>query len=220
MKEIYAGVKTVSIQNNCPETLSVGVLTNGQGTPDLRFDIPSHGSRSISKPDTWGGRVFGQPQCAGSSSSSSDNPHCGNAGAANPATLAEFFFKGSNGKDYYDISMVDGYNIPASISPQGVTGGSGYDCGSPKCKDLPSCPPELAIKDSTGKIIGCQSSCSKTGDAQHCCSGNFDNPKVCQPDEHAKNVKSSCPDSYSYAYDDQSSTYHCLNPTGYTVSFC
>ncbi|KAI9309095.1 thaumatin [Cunninghamella echinulata] len=216
-QQVKADVRSITIQNNCPETLSVGVLTNGQPQPDQRFDLPSHGSRTISKPDTWGGRLFGQPQCSGGDGG---GPHCGIAGAANPATLAEFFFKGNGGKDFYDISMVDGYNIPASISPQGVQNGKGYDCGTSSCKELPSCPPELAITDATGKVVGCQSSCSKTGDPQHCCKGNYDDPKLCQADEHAKSVKKGCPDSYSFAYDDQSSTFTCANPTGYTVSFC
>lgn len=194
---VQGGTRSIAINNNCPESISVGVLTNGQGNPDERFDLSPHGSKTISKPDTWGGRVFGQPNCSGG------GPHCGNAGAANPATLAEFFFKGANGKDYYDISLVDGYNIPASISPQGGGGGSGKECGTSDCQKLPDCPDNLAIKDGSGKVVGCQSTCSKTGDPQHCCVGQYDGPDKCKADQHAETIKSACPDSYSFAYDDQ-----------------
>ncbi|KAI8340013.1 thaumatin [Chlamydoabsidia padenii] len=212
---VEGGARTLSITNNCPEKLSVGVLTNGQGNPDERFDLSPHSSKSISKPDTWGGRVFGQPNCSGGG-----GPHCGNAGASNPATLAEFFFKGANGKDYYDISLVDGYNIPASISPQGGGGGSGKECGKSDCQKLPNCPNELSIKDGAGKVVGCQSSCSKTQDPQHCCVGEYDGPDKCKADGHAETIKNACPDSYSFAYDDQTSTFTCANPSGYSVTFC
>ncbi|ORY96024.1 hypothetical protein BCR42DRAFT_477492, partial [Absidia repens] len=99
---VEGGARSINIKNNCPEKLSVGVLTNGQPNPDERFDIAPKGSKSISRPDTWGGRLFGQPNCAGGAKTE----HCGVAGASNPATLAEFFFKGASGKDYYDISLV------------------------------------------------------------------------------------------------------------------
>ncbi|KAI8081423.1 thaumatin [Halteromyces radiatus] len=216
IEPVQAGTRSITVKNNCPEKISIGVLTNGKANPDQRFDLTPQGTRTISEPDTWGGRLFGQPECVGAGN---NGPHCGNAGASNPATLAEFFFKGANGADYYDISLVDGYNIPASISPQGK-GGSGKDCGTSNCQKLPNCPPNLAIKDGSGKVIGCQSSCSKTGNPQDCCVGQYDGPDKCKPDKQADNVKSACPDSYSFAYDDQTSTFSCSNPTGYTLTFC
>lgn len=199
---VHGDGRSITVKNNCPEKISVGVLTNGNSNPDERFDLNSQGSRTINKPESWGGRLFGQPSCVGADAK---GPHCGNAGAANPATLAEFFFKGHNNKDYYDISLVDGYNIPASIEPQGGQGGGGdgKNCGKSDCKQLPDCPPNLAIKDGSGKVIGCQSSCSKTGDPQHCCVGQYDGPDKCKADKQAQNVKKACPDSYSFAYDDQ-----------------
>ncbi|ORZ07628.1 thaumatin [Absidia repens] len=218
--QVQCGTRSITVKNNCPEKISIGVLTNGNSDPDGRFDLNKQGSRTISKPDTWGGRLFANPSCVGADAK---GPHCGNAGAANPATLAEFFFKGANNKDYYDISLVDGYNIPASITPQGGSkkgGGDGKNCGSSNCKKLPDCPPNLAIKDGSGKVIGCQSSCSKTGDPKHCCVGQYDGPDKCKGDKQASNVKSACPDSYSFAYDDQTSTFACENPSGYTVTFC
>jgi len=41
--------------------------------------------------------------------------------------LAEFTLSGDGGKDYYYISLVDGFNIPISVTPQG---------GSPGCTVL------------------------------------------------------------------------------------
>ncbi|ORX45872.1 Osmotin, thaumatin-like protein [Hesseltinella vesiculosa] len=215
---VLAGSRSIDIVNNCPETLSIGVLTNGGSHVDQRFDLTSKGKRTISQSDTWGGRLFGQPQCVGNSN---DGKFCGPAGAGNPASLAEFFFKGANGKDYYDVSLVDGYNLPMAIQPHGgQSSGGEYDCGTPSCKKLPSCPSELTVKDSANKVIGCQSSCSKTGQPQYCCSGAYDSPSSCKADSQANSVKSACPDSYSWAYDDQTSTFVCMNPSSYTVTFC
>ncbi|KAI8063923.1 thaumatin [Gongronella butleri] len=212
----FAGTRTVKIVNNCPESNSIGVLTNGAANIDQRFDLTSKQSRSISLPDTWGGRIFGQPQCVGTQ----DNQHCGPPGASNPATLAEFFFKGSSGKDYYDVSMVDGYNLPMAINVEGGGSSSGYECGNPSCMSLPSCPSSLTVKDSASRVIGCQSSCSATGNPADCCSGSYDTPSTCKADSQANNVKAACPQAYSFAYDDQTSTFTCPDPSGYTVTFC
>lgn len=40
---------------------------------------------------------------------------CNGAGGVPPATLAEFQFDGHGGLDYYDVSLVDGYNLPMAI---------------------------------------------------------------------------------------------------------
>ncbi|CAO3659855.1 unnamed protein product [Rhizopus stolonifer] len=210
--------KTINIKNNCNKVLSVGVLTNGKSAalPEKSMDLPPGGSSSVSESDTWGGRIWGRYQCSGSSSN--DANACGNPGATNPATLAEFLFKGSNGNDYYDISLVDGFNIQVSIAPSGGGASSGYSCGSPQCV-VPSCPDKFAVKDSAGNVIGCKSACSVTNAPEDCCTGSYNNPDVCKGGTQAEAIKSACPDAYSFAYDDQSSTYSC-GATSYLVSFC
>jgi len=73
-----------------------------------------------------------------------------------PATLAEFTL-GANGQDYYDVSLVDGYNIQISIfAKTKQSGGSGqYWCTDPKCtSDLNlSCPEELKKKNTQGTFF-------------------------------------------------------------------
>ncbi|KAI8143157.1 thaumatin [Fennellomyces sp. T-0311] len=212
------GDKTINVVNNCEDTISVGVLTNGKSSsgPEQSFDLSPGSSQSISKSDKWGGRVWGRHDCKGKNSKG-----CGTPGTGNPASLAEFFFKGSGDHDYYDISLVDGYNLPMTITPDesGGGGSSGkYKCGSPSC-DVPKCPNEYAIVDDNGKVTGCQSSCSKTSSDEHCCKGDHDDPEVCKPDAQSKSVKDACPDAYSFAYDDQTSTFNC-QVSKYTVKFC
>lgn len=46
---------------------------------------------------------------------------CNGAGAVPPATLAEFTLV-PDGQDVYDISNVDGFNLPVSITPDGGEG--------------------------------------------------------------------------------------------------
>lgn len=210
--------KKITVQNNCGTVVTVGVLTNGvsAGSPEMSFDLTSGASNSFTKPNEWGGRVWGRYLCSGSAGN--DAQKCGVPGATNPASLAEFFFHGIGGKDFYDISLVDGFNIPMSITPDGGDPPNGYSCGSPKCH-IETCPPEFAVLDSTGNVISCQSDCSKTGDDQHCCAGDYNHPDICKPSDNAMAIKEVCPDAYSFAYDDQQSTFECA-AEAFTVHFC
>lgn len=215
---IAYATRKISVQNSCGSVITVGVLTNGVGSPgpEQSFDLTPGASNSFTKTDSWGGRLWARYGCSGSSGK--DLTHCGTPGATNPATLAEFFFKGFGGKDFYDISLVDGYNLAMSISPQGGTAANGYSCGSPKCS-IASCPSEFAVKDATSNVISCMSACSKTGSEQDCCTGAHNTPDVCKASGNALLIKEACPDAYSFAYDDQSSTFEC-SAEAFTVTFC
>lgn len=88
-------------------------------------------SRSISVPDGWkAGRIWARTGCNGQFNCETGN--CGNSeqcsgrGGEPPASLAEFTLNGNGGQDYYDVSLVDGYNLPVSISPdEGTFNGNG-----------------------------------------------------------------------------------------------
>lgn len=210
--------RQITVKSNCGSVVTVGVLTNGVSRegPEQSFDLTPGASNSFSKSDTWGGRVWARNGCSGSAGK--DLTHCGTPGASNPATLAEFFFKGYGGKDFYDISLVDGYNLAMTIAPDGGTPPNGYSCGTPSCS-LSSCPSEFAVKDATGNVMSCKSACSKTGSAQDCCTGQYNSPDACKPSGSALSVKEACPDAYSFAFDDQKSTFECA-AKGFVVTFC
>lgn len=57
----------------------------------------------------------------GTADCGSDQVACNGAGAVPPATLAEFTLV-PDGQDVYDISNVDGFNLPVSITPDGGEG--------------------------------------------------------------------------------------------------
>jgi hypothetical protein len=40
---------------------------------------------------------------------------CNGAGGVPPVTLAEITLNGAGGKDFYDVSLVDGFNVPVQV---------------------------------------------------------------------------------------------------------
>ncbi|KAL1554431.1 Thaumatin-like protein 1 [Salvia divinorum] len=212
--------------NKCEYTVWPGVLANA-GSPRLDstgFELPQDSSRSFSAPTGWSGRFWGRTGCTFPSSGSgscrtgdcgSGVTECNGSGAAPPATLAEFTLGGGGGGglDFYDVSLVDGYNLPMIVE---ASGGSGM-CASTGCvTDLNRvCPSELRVKGGEA----CTSACEAFGSPEYCCSGAFNSPAACRPSVYSQMFKTVCPRSYSYAYDDPTSTFTC-SAADYTITFC
>ncbi|KAK4765778.1 hypothetical protein SAY86_026868 [Trapa natans] len=215
---------TFRLVNKCDFTVWPGILSSA-GSPNLGstgFELRKGGSRSFQTPTGWSGRFWGRSGCEFDSSGrgscatgdcGSGEVECNGAGATPPATLAEFTLGASGSQDFYDVSLVDGYNLPIIV--QG-TGGSG-SCETTGCvKDLnQQCPEELR----TGVGTGCKSACEAFGSPEYCCSGAYNNPSTCRPSLYSQIFKAACPKSYSYAYDDATSTFTCSG-ADYTVMFC
>jgi hypothetical protein len=157
------------------------------------YAVPSAGnwelsqgqSMSLSLPPSWGGRFWPRTECTSANGQTTcATGDCGGnlecpvgVGGAPPATLAEFtVMPPSNGSDFYDVSNVDGSNVPLAIVPTAGTfnptppAGTNvpYYCASPGCTSncgaLPacawnlqaSCPSELQDQD-PGHYVGCRS---------------------------------------------------------------
>jgi hypothetical protein len=93
-----------------------------------------------------------------------------------PATVAEWTLQGDGNADWYDVSLVDGFNVPMSVVP------ASSSCHQASCPvDLdPNCPAELA---SAG---GCKSACfanldGNQADSPNCCSGSHNTAATCPP---------------------------------------
>ncbi|XP_073022917.1 thaumatin-like protein 1 [Primulina eburnea] len=214
---------TFTFVNKCEITVWPGILANAGG-PKLDstgFQLPPDSSRTLISPAGWSGRFWGRTECEFSDSGTgscktgdcgSGQPECRGSGAAPPVTLAEFTL-GTGGLDFYDVSLVDGYNLPMIVE---ATGGSGM-CASTGCvTDLNRvCPSELRV----GNGAACRSACEAFGSPKYCCSGEFNSPSSCKPTVYSQMFKSACPRSYSYAYDDPTSTFTCSG-ADYTVTFC
>ncbi|KAG8048206.1 hypothetical protein GUJ93_ZPchr0008g13943 [Zizania palustris] len=158
----------------------------------------------------WSGRFWARSGCDFDSSGKgscvtgdcgSGQVECRGAGASPPATLAEFTLNGDNGKDFYDVSLVDGYNLPMLVQAAVA------DCPDTGCLvDLNErCPSELRAGDGRA----CRSACEAFGRPEYCCNGAYGNPDACHPSPYSQLFKSACPKSYSYAYDDATSTFTC-----------
>ncbi|KAG7024146.1 hypothetical protein SDJN02_12959, partial [Cucurbita argyrosperma subsp. argyrosperma] len=174
---------TFSIVNKCEYTVWPGILSNA-GVPPLPatgFVLAAGDSKTISAPGSWGGRFWGRTHCSQDSNGKfscltgdcgSDKVECGGNGAKPPATLAEFTLDGAGGLDFFDVSLVDGYNIPMLVVPQG---GTGEKCVSTGCVvDLNgACPQELKVFSvDGGENVACKSACEAFNEPQYCCSGD------------------------------------------------
>lgn len=215
------GATTFTFSNKCDYTVWPGIL----GTPALDttgFELPEGKSRSLQAPVGWSGRFWGRTRCnfdglghgsCVTGDCGSGQMECNGAGATPPATLAEFTL-GSGTQDFYDVSLVDGYNLQMIVE---ASGGSG-ECGTTGCIDDLNrrCPSELKVADGGG----CKSACDTFGTPEFCCKGAFDSPAACRPTAYSEVFKSACPKSYSYAYDDATSTFTCMGATDYVIIFC
>nr|XP_027075641.1 thaumatin-like protein 1b [Coffea arabica] len=218
----------------CPLSHPLGNVTLSKTTfqrlkgsrGERNFPLNPGQSTSVSVPAGWSGRLWGRTLCSQDPTTGKFTcitGDCGSGtvecagGAAPPATLAEFTLNGAGGLDFYDVSLVDGYNLPMLVVPQG---GSGGNCTTAGCvSDLnDGCPSELKVMSSSSSVA-CKSACDAFGDPEYCCSGAYGNPQTCQPTSYSEYFKSACPRAYSYAYDDGTSTFTCAS-ADYIISFC
>ncbi|GCE07870.1 hypothetical protein KDAU_51990 [Dictyobacter aurantiacus] len=209
----------------------------------LGNSIPANGgwamapgsTSSVTVADNWQGRFWGRTYCnfdsAGVGNCETGDCggvlQCNGAGGVPPASLAEFNLGGAGGTDYYDVSFVDGFNVPITITPVGgaqPTPGNHYWCGVAGCGvDLnTNCPSALQQNDGSGRIVACKSACEAFNTDQYCCRGAYATPATCDPTtwpvNYASYFKSNCPDAYSYAYDDPTSTFTDSN-ANYSITF-
>ncbi|MQM19784.1 hypothetical protein Taro_052796 [Colocasia esculenta] len=162
-------------------------------------------------PGTTGGRIWARTDCSFDGRGRGRRCQTGDCGGVlnctaygrPPNTLAEFALNQFNNRDFFDISLVDGFNVPMDFSP--TSGG----CRGIRCSaDINGqCP---AVLRAPG---GCNNPCTVFRTNQYCCnSGN------CGPTNHSRFFKDRCPDAYIYATDDQ--TFTCPGGTNYRVEFC
>ncbi|XP_044001609.1 pathogenesis-related thaumatin-like protein 3.5 [Aphidius gifuensis] len=228
----------INIINNCPFTVWPGIL----GSPN--FETPENGgfqldagqSREITTQEQWSGRMWGRTGCDESghcvTGDCGNKIECAGAGGVPPVTLGEWTFDDPNvpGVDFYDVSLVDGFNLPMRITPTGgnePNGGGPYDCTSTGCpvNINDNCPGELQQTDG-GSVVACKSACEAFNDDVYCCRGEHNQPETCRssdwPVNYPQMFKDQCPEAYSYAYDDNKSTFTCKRSPSpsYDVTFC
>lgn len=281
------------IRNACPETIWPGIGTqNGKGPGTGGFELKPRTRMHMAVSPDWQGRVWGRTNCSFNDEGtgpSNLNGVNGNGAACLtgdcfgrldcqftgqvPTTLAEFNLIGGYGgkQTFYDISLVDGYNLPLAIVyhpadnttfiPPNLTNAAciasaGY-LGEPArhgtaytnesfpvpyetfqtnegvanwCPwDLQEYPPSKPgdgiypyPDDNIQRPVfdPCLSACSSTRSPQDCCTGEYNDPAACKPSLYSAQAKRVCPDAYSYAFDDQTSTFIIPTGGGWEVVFC
>ncbi|KAF9485657.1 thaumatin-like protein [Pholiota conissans] len=241
-----AMARTFTVYNACPFTVWPAIFTDlnvGTSTPAYTtgWEAPAWSKVSFHVPDDWkSGRIWGRRNCnfatnpgpnscldGGCNGGLACDPRTGTG--VPPATVAEWTLGGSasGALDWYDVSLVDGYNLPMRIS-------NNVGCPVADCpKDLgPNCPDPLKGPfDSSGFPVGCKSACyanldGNQGNSANCCSGSHSTPATCSASGVAyySYFKSNCPNSYVYAYDESSGTalWTCSASlkADYTLTFC
>ena len=196
--------------------------------------LSSYQSHTVTFPDHWSGRVWARTGCGSGSCETGDcgggRLKCNGAGGIPPVTLAEITFDGAGGQDFYDVSLVDGYNVKMAMTPKYGTyrAGSGtYYCKRAGCNSdvNAGCPAaQMKVFGRSGQVVACKSACLAFNTDRYCCRGYYKVPQTCRYFPYARTFKNSCPQAYSYAYDDQKSTFTCQSnggtKTAYTVDFC
>jgi hypothetical protein len=228
------GIRQFVFINKCAQTVWVGAY--GAPVPEGGgFRLDAGQSHTMVIPGgKWTGRFWGRTGCgfdAGGAGSCETGDcgaklMCGGATGKTPATLAEFTMgDGGVNPDFYDLSLVDGYNLPMGIAPLEGTytksPGAAYDCLIPSCThDLnATCPAELRQTNAAGQVVACLSACERFKSDEFCCAGAHDQPATCPPFSFSKTFKEACPTAYSYAYDDATSTFTCKGED-YAIWFC
>ncbi|CAF2140582.1 hypothetical protein HID58_092531 [Brassica napus] len=211
--------RVFTIVNSCDQTIWPAI-TPGENFNGGGFELKPGQSIVFNAPVGWSGRIWGRTGCNfdKTGTGTCETGSCGStlkcsASGKPPASLAEFTLAAL---DFYDVSLVDGFNLPMSVTPMNGKG----NCSVAGCvADLRSkCPPELAVK-SKGKVVSCRSACDVFDRDEYCCRGVYGNPVTCRPTNYSKMFKEACPTAYSYAYDDPTSIFTCSG-TDYVISFC
>ncbi|TEB24306.1 thaumatin-like protein [Coprinellus micaceus] len=236
-----ASARTFTVYNACPFTIWPAIFTDlnvGSAVPNHAngWEAPSFTKVTFSVPDNWrAGRIWGRRNCDFSrpgaqsclTGACNGGLVCDNRSGAGvpPATLAEFTFDGTT--DFYDVSLVDGANLPMRINPT-------QGCPVAECPvDLgPNCPAPLKGPfDASGFPVGCKSACfanldGNPGNSANCCTGSHNTPATCPASgvQFYSYFKGNCPNSYAYAYDESSGNAikTCLanKRADYTITFC
>jgi hypothetical protein len=239
-----AGTTVFTLHNSCTHTVWPATLSGNTAASvgGGGFELAPNATVSFPAPAGWSGRLWARTGCVPSGASSlacATGDCCGAAsctlGGAPPVTLAEFTLGGTDGKDFYDVSLVDGYNVGIGVVATGDRVNYAT-CGYAGCVgDVNAvCPPELQMLPAVGKASGtsagagqqqqgasaCRSACEAFGTPEYCCTGAHGGPDSCGPTQYSKLFKAACPAAYSYAYDDPTSTFTCGAGAQYLITFC
>lgn len=199
---------TIEVRNNCSYNVWAAAVPGGgrrlyRGQSWI-FSVPA---------GTTGGRIWGRTNCNFDASGRGKCQtgdcdgllQCQGYGSP-PNTLAEYALNQYNNLDFFDISLVDGFNVPMEFSPTSNGCTRGIRCSGNITEE---CPNQLKAPG------GCNSPCTVFKTDEYCC-----NSGSCSPTGFSNFFKARCPDAYSYPKDDTTNTFTCPGGMNYRVTFC
>jgi hypothetical protein len=227
--------RLVTFVNRMSETIWVAAAPNAS-TPlaATGWTLPAGHSVTISTPNNLNTRFWGRTGCVfnGAGVGHCQTGDCGGLFQCKgwgtiPATLAEVNFDAWDGLDFYDVSMVDGSNLPMYINIAKSSGGtqdkiSPDGCVPAGCTKPVVCPSVLDVKVG-GTVVGCISACARLDTDQLCCRGAWSSRAACDPAtwpvDYAAVFKRAEPYAYSYVDDDATSVFTCRDVCDYRITF-
>ena len=230
-----AGSRLVTFVNRVQQTIWVAASPDpGEPLAATGWVLPAGQSVTITVPNHWNGRFWGRTGCVFNSSGVG---HCqtGDCGGLFqctgygqiPATLAEYDLDAWDNLDFYDVSMVDGSNLPMYINITKSPGGtvdkiSSDGCVPAGCTKPVACPSALDVTAGAA-VVGCISACARFGTDQYCCRGQWSSRAACDPAkwpvDYAAVFKRAEPYAYSYVDDDATSVFTCQGDCDYRITF-
>ncbi|PSR91508.1 Osmotin-like protein [Actinidia chinensis var. chinensis] len=205
-----AHAATFEIRNNCPYTVWAAASPGG----GRRLNSKQQWTLNVAA-GTKMARIWGRTKCNfdGSGRGHCETGDCGGVlqckgWGVPPNTLAEYALNQFGNLDFFDISLVDGFNIPMDFRPTRSPSG--------KCRPISctadingQCPNPLRTRG------GCHNPCTVFKTQEYCCTQG-----PCGPTNYSRFFKERCRDAYSYPQDDPTSTFTCPGGTNYRVTFC
>ncbi|WP_329140331.1 Thaumatin pathogenesis-related protein [Streptomyces sp. NBC_01476] len=220
-----AGQRSITVVNRTQQTVWAVVTNTSAAYPGGRRLQPGQ-SFSLTVGNSWGGRIWGRTGCTGDAAGTCLTGDCTTTcgGPTTPTTLGEFTFNAYAGMDFYDVSMVDGSNLPMFINISHTSSTdpvSSSGCYQGTCTSPIDCPSAMQAKNG-GQVIGCEPPCAAFGGDTYCCRGAWAGRDNCVPAkwpvDYTQVFKKAEPYAYSYAFDD-SATMACKGACYYRITF-
>jgi hypothetical protein len=222
---------TIFLVNRTEGTIWVAAWP-GSTTGQTGWTLPAGAGTSFTVPVGWNARVWGRTGChfgsVGRGCATGDchaRFQCKGWGKI-PATLAEYNLDSFAGLDFYDVSMVDGSNLPLYIRVIHGEADRSVDangCLSPgRCTSAVKCPKALRVPRGSRHPVGCISPCARFDTDRYCCRGPFAahcSPARTWPVDYARVFKRAEPFAYSWSGDDASSLFTCKGGCDYEIVF-
>ncbi|XP_075482422.1 thaumatin-like protein [Primulina tabacum] len=226
---LQAQASTFHVSNKCSFPIWPATASN-KGHPviaDGGFYLPSGKTHRFQVPGDWTGRIWARTGCdfnsfnqkPGCETGDCDGKlECNGSIGIPPVTLAQFALQADKNKpNFYDVSLVDGYNLPISVS----TKPADTRCNIRGCSQnlKATCPMELQVLNRHGEVVACKSACLAFNLDTFCCRNEYGSPEKCKPSVYSKLFKEACPSYFSYAFDMPTPMVNCGSDE-YVITFC